>query len=154
MYKDMITFIQRWLFITSKTNIEQAIAFEFISSISQWLNQNPEYNTEKFIRSLLVLEENLLMEFDCFDIDKKKLIKIYVDLIMETLINLDVSNIDSLGLPIFIKDNKYLYYTKKVIDFFFADFYTEKEIDHFVRNLRKNEFKKYSWKNNMIEGNN
>ena len=65
------------------------------------------------------------MEFDCFDIDKKKLIKIYVDLIMETLINLDVSNIDSLGLPIFIKDNKYLYYTKKVIDFFFADFYTE-----------------------------
>lgn len=148
--------LQKWRFLFSQTNREQQIAYEILSIISQWLNQNPDYNIDKFTEKIISFEENLIIELDKFDDIQKELIFIYCRIILDLIMDIEVpfyiqeDNVYTLSFTIFVKDKKYLSFTNQILDFLEKDYYREEEIYDFFRALRKNEFKKYSWKTAML----
>jgi hypothetical protein len=66
---------------------------------------------------------------------------------------LDAPNLSELDTTIFIADTKYYEITLLIFEYLKVGYYDEYQLNSFLRKLRKDYFKKYSWKTNMLEGN-
>ena len=136
------------MFLLSETNRDQERAYNLLVWITQWLNQNPDYNLASLINFIIDWEEELL-KIDTFDSIQKELTLQYCYTI------LDINNTLMLeyapALEIFTRDEMYNTLTLKVLQFLRNDYYTEIELYDFLRPLRRKEYKQYNWKTEMLK---
>lgn len=146
----------KWDFLLSKNYERDLCQLELVSRISQWLNQTPGYNTEELVEYIISYEENFLTDEVLFTNDLTLQFldsyKRYSITRAEQLcsILLEAPNLSELDTTIFIADSKYYNITLMVLEYIKTSYYDEYELDSFLRKLRKDYFKKYSWKTNML----
>jgi hypothetical protein len=149
----------KWNFLLSNELGRDLDNLELVSRISQWLNQTPGYNTEELVDYLVSFEEDFLIDDvvynDDLTIHFHDSYKQYSIFRAKQLccILLDAPNLSELNTTIFIADAKYYEITLLVLNYLEAGYYDEYQLNSFLRKLRKDYFKKYSWKTNMLEGN-
>lgn len=139
--------IERWMFLLSETNRDQERAYNLLVRITQWLNQNPDYNLTSLINFIIDWEEELL-RIDTFDNIQKELTLQYCYTILD--INNTLMSECTPALEIFTRDEMYNTLTLKVLQFLENDYYTEIELYDFLRPLRRKEYKQYNWKTKML----
>ncbi len=154
-FNNIITLMERWLFLFGKTNKDQVLAYDLLARITQWLNQNPDYNLESLIDFIIEWEEDLLNDsnLDLFDTIQKEFILSQCYIILNFIDSYDytLENQEISPLQIFTRDPLYYELTIKVLEFIRVDYYTEIELYDYLRNLRRKEYKQYNWKTNMLK---
>jgi hypothetical protein len=141
--------IGRWMFLLSETNRDQKRAYNLLVRITQWLNQNPDYNLTSLINFIIEWEEELLYVDGTFDTIQKQLTIQYCYTLMD--INNTLLLEHAPALEIFTRDEMYYTLTLKVLQFLKKDYYTELELYDFLRPLRRKEYKQYNWKTEMLK---
>lgn len=136
------------MFLLSETNRDQERAYNLLVWITQWLNQNPDYNLASLINFIIDWEEELL-KIDTFDSIQKELTLQYCYTILDINNTLMLEHVPA--LEIFTRDEMYNTLTLKVLQFLRNDYYTEIELYDFLRPLRRKEYKQYNWKTEMLK---
>lgn len=145
----IINLMERWMFLLSETNRDQERAYNLLVWITQWLNQNPDYNLTSFINFIIDWEESLLISGETFDSIQKELVIQYCYIILN--INNTIVYNNDINLEIFTRDEMYYSLTLKVLKFLSLNYYTEIELYDFLRPLRRKEYKQYNWKTSMLK---